>query len=150
MKNPSPSTSVLTRPEDLPRVPQGYVRVLFLLIQVMYLSFYIVAVARLSAVEEILARVAAHPSYITVALIGTAAIGIPIRLYLLSAVSFDIQGLRHKFSKLFPVVLVLDDLWAFSPFLLSPGIGTGLALGITAALLYLPFAQRTLMLMRES
>ena len=99
MKNPSPSTSVLTRPEDLPRVPQGYVRVLFLLIQVMYLSFYIVAVARLSAVEEILARVAAHPSYITVALIGTAAIGIPIRLYLLSAVSFDIQGLRHKFSK---------------------------------------------------
>jgi len=61
IKKPSPSTSVLTRPEDLPPVPQGYVRVLFLLIQVMYLSFYIVALARLSAAEEILARVATHP-----------------------------------------------------------------------------------------
>jgi cholera toxin transcriptional activator len=150
MNYPSPSTSVLTRPEDLPPVPQGYVRVLLLLIQVMYLSFYIVALARLSAVEEILARAAAHPSYIMVPLIVTAVIAIPIRLYLLSAVSFDIQGLRHKFSKLFPVLLVLDGLWAFSPFLLSSEIGSGLALGVAAALLYLPFAQRTLMLMRDS
>jgi cholera toxin transcriptional activator len=150
MKDPSPPTSVLTRPEDLRQVPQGYVRALFLLIQVMYLSFYIVALARLSAVEEILAGFTAQPSYVTVALIVTAAIGIPIRLYLLSAVSFDVHGLRHKFSKLFPAVLLLDGLWAFSPFLLSPEIGPGLALGITAALLYLPFAQRTLMLMRES
>jgi len=105
--------------------------------------------ARLSVVEEILARVTAHPSYLTAALIVTATIGIPIRFYLLSAVSFDIRGLKGKFSKLFPAVLVLDGLWAFSPFLLSPEIGPGLALGITAALLYLPFAQRTLMLMRE-
>jgi len=149
VRNPSPSTSVLTRPEDLPRVPQAWVRVLFLLIQVMYLSFYIVALARLSRVEEMLAQMAAHPSYIIVALIVTAAIGIPIRLYLIAAVSFDIQGLRDKFSKLFPAVLLLDGVWAFSPFLLSPGIGPGLALGITAALLYLPFAERTLMLMRE-
>jgi len=149
LKDYSSPTSVLTRPEDLPQVPQGYVRVLFLLIQVMYLSFYIVALARLSVVEEILARVTAHPSYLTAALIVTATIGIPIRFYLLSAVSFDIRGLKGKFSKLFPAVLVLDGLWAFSPFLLSPEIGPGLALGITAALLYLPFAQRTLMLMRE-
>jgi len=52
--NHQPLTSILTRPEELPRLPQGYVRVLFLLIQVMYLSFYIVALARLSVVEEIL------------------------------------------------------------------------------------------------
>jgi hypothetical protein len=51
-----------------------------------------VALARLSVVEQILARVAAHPSYITVVLMVTAAIGIHIRVYLLSAVSFDIQG----------------------------------------------------------
>jgi cholera toxin transcriptional activator len=150
VKNQSVSTAFLTRPEELPRVPRGYVRVLFLLIQVMYLSFYIVALARLSMVEEILAHVVSRPSLITTALIVTAAIGIPIRCYLLSAVSFDIEGLGGKFSKLFPAVLVLDELWALSPFLLSPEIGPGLALGITAALLYLPFAQRTLVLMRES
>ncbi|HXW90847.1 MAG TPA: winged helix-turn-helix domain-containing protein [Terriglobales bacterium] len=143
-------TSVLTRAEELPKVPQGYVRLLFLLIQIMYLSFYIVALARLSAVEEILAGVLAHPSSVTAALVASAAIGIPIRCYLLSAVSFDIQGLRAKFSKLFPAILLLDELWGLSPFLLSPQIGLGLALGITAALIYVPFAQRTLVLMRES
>jgi len=150
LRNQPLSTAVLTRPEELPRVPQGYVRVLFLLIQVMYLSFYTVALARLSVVEEMLAHVVSRPSLATIALIVTAVIGIPIRCYLLSAVSFDIQGLRGKFSKLFPAVLVLDLLWALAPFLLSPEIGPGLALGITAALLYVPFAQRTLVLMRES
>jgi len=144
------STAVLTRPEELPRVPQGYVRVLFLLIQAMYLSFYTVALARLSVVQEILAHVVSRTSLVTTALIVTAVIGIPIRCYLLSAVSFDIQGLRGKFSKLFPLILVLDLVWALAPFLLSPEIGPGLALGITAALLYVPFAQRTLVLMRES
>jgi cholera toxin transcriptional activator len=144
------AVAVLTRPEELPQVPQGYVRVLFLLLQVMYLSFYIVALARLSAVEEILGRAVSRPSLVTIAFIVTAAIGIPIRCYLLSAVSFDIQGLKGKFSKLFPAVLVLDELWALSPFLLSGEIGPGLALGITAALLYVPFAQRSLVLMRET
>ena len=88
------STAVLTRPEELPRVPQGYVRVLFLLIQVMYLTFYIVALARLSVVQKILAHVVFRPSLVTIALIVTAAIAIPIRCYLLSAISLDIQGLR--------------------------------------------------------
>jgi cholera toxin transcriptional activator len=150
LKTPQASTSVLTRPEELPPVPQGYVRVLFLLIQVMYLSFYIVALARLSRVEEILAEAVARSGFLTVALIVTAAIGIPIRFYLLSAISFDIRGLRAKFSKLFPALLILDELWALSPFLLSQKIGPGLALAIIAALIYVPFAQRTLVLMRES
>jgi cholera toxin transcriptional activator len=44
---------------------------------------------------------------------------------------------------------VIDVLWALSPFLLAPQIGMGLALGATAALLYVPFAQRTLVLMRQ-
>lgn len=65
--------------------------------------------------KEILARIVALPSLVTRALVVTAAIGIPIRCYLLSAVSFDIQGLRAKFSKLFPAILVLDGLWRLSP-----------------------------------
>jgi DNA-binding winged helix-turn-helix (wHTH) protein len=57
----NPPASLLTRWEDLPAVPHGYVRVLFLLIQVMYLSFYIVALARLSIVEDLLAKVLRWP-----------------------------------------------------------------------------------------
>jgi cholera toxin transcriptional activator len=141
--------SLLTSPEELPVVPHGYVRGLFLLIQVMYLSFYIAALARLPAVEQLLDRVFGRADWITIILIASAALGIPVRLYLLSAVAFDVQGLSRKFSKLFPATFVLDQLWALSPFLLAPQIGLGLALGITAALIYVPFAQRTLVLMRE-
>jgi len=142
-------TSFLTRPEDLPAVPHGYVRVLFLLIQVMYLSFYIAALARLSIVEDLLAKALAWPAVATAILAVSAAIGIPVRLYLLSSVSFDAKGLGQKFLRLFPATFVLDELWALSPFLLSPQIGSGLALGVSAALIYVPFAQRTLLLMRE-
>jgi hypothetical protein len=37
--------------------------------------------------------------------------------------------------------------WALAPFLIADRIGLGLALGATAALIYMPFAQRVLMRM---
>jgi cholera toxin transcriptional activator len=143
------TSSLLTRSEDLPPVPHGYVRVLFLLIQIMYLTFYIAALARTVAVEELLEHAFGHPASITAILLVSAAVGIPVRLYLLSAVAFDVRGLSRKFLRLFPGIFVLDQLWALSPFLLAPQIGMGLALAATAALIYLPFSQRTLLLMRD-
>jgi len=41
----------------------------------------------------------------------------------------------------------LDELWALAPFLAVHQLGIGLAFAATAALLFLPFAQRTLILM---
>jgi cholera toxin transcriptional activator len=144
-----PTSSLLTRSDDLPAVPHGYVRVLFLLIQIMYLSFYIAALARLGVVIELLEHGFGRPAWITAVVVLSAAVGIPVRLYLLSAVAFDVAGLSRKFLRLFPGVFVLDQLWALSPFLLAPQIGMGLALAITAALIYLPFSERTLLLMRD-
>ena len=144
-----PSTLRLTRREDLPTVSRGYTRALFFLIQMMYLIFYIVALGRLWAVQDVLERsFGGHPGT-TIVLIVSASIGIPLRLFMLSAVAFDIKDLSRKFLSLFAGVVVLDELWALSPFLLAPQIGLGLALGITAALTYLPFAQSTLVLMQE-
>jgi cholera toxin transcriptional activator len=148
-QSPPEPKSLLTHPEELPNVPHGYVRVLFLLIQVMYLSFYIAALARISSIEDLLHRAFGRASWIAIVVIVTASVGIPIRLYLLSAVSFDIRDLSRKFRKLFPAMFMIDELWALSPFLLAPQIGLGLALAVTAALIYVPFAQRTLVLMRE-
>lgn len=145
----SGSGSILTQPEELPAVHHGYVRFLFLLIQIMYLSFYIATLAQLSVVVELLEREFGRTYWSPALLIVTAAVGIPVRLYLLSAVAFDVKDLGRKFSKLFPAMIVLDELWALSPFLLVPQIGLGLALGAAAALIYVPFAQRTLVLMRE-
>jgi len=147
--SPTSASVFLTNPDELPEVPHGFVRVLFLLIQVMYLSFYIAALARLSAVEELLDRKFGGANWITIILVATAAIAIPVRLYLLSYVSFDIKDLSRKFQRLFPATFIVDELWALSPFLLAPQIGIGLALAGTAALIYVPFAQRTLVLMRD-
>jgi DNA-binding winged helix-turn-helix (wHTH) protein len=145
---PSRSTFHLTDLDELPVASHRYLRALFLLIQIMYLSFYIAALERLPAVQDLLDRMFGHP-WASIVLIMSAGVGIPVRLYLLSAVSFDIKDLSVKFLRLFPGILVLDEVWALTPFLLAPQIGVGLALGITAALIYVPFAQRTLVLMRQ-
>jgi cholera toxin transcriptional activator len=151
MTSPKPPlpASVLTRPEDAPAVRRRYVRVLFFLIQIMYLSFYVAALARLTRVQELLEQTLGNPAWAMTLLVISAVVGLPIRLYLTSAVVFDLSGLSHKFHRLFPVTFPLDELWALSPFLLAPQIGAGLALAATAALIYVPFAQRTLLLMGD-
>jgi cholera toxin transcriptional activator len=134
---------------DLPAAPRGVVQILFSLIQVMYLCFYVISLARLHWVEPVLSQAVEHPLWLFALLLVTALMGIPVRLYLLSAVMFGYRGLPVKFLRLFPFVILLDELWALAPFLLVDEIGVGLALVATAALLYLPFSQRSLMLMGE-
>ena len=140
-------SSLLSDARDLPAVSPGVVRILFSLIQLMYLSFYLISLARLHEVQRILTESRRPASLILVVLIITAAVGIPVRLYMLAAVAFNYRGLNEKFQRLFPFILLLDELWALAPFLMVEAIGTGLAIGVTAALLYVPFSQRSLLLM---
>ena len=123
-------------------------RFLFFLLQIMYLIFYVTALARLGHIQDLLEQFSSG-RWITAALVASASIGIPVRLYLISAVAFDLAGLSPKFNRLFAAILILDGLWAVAPFMLIPQIGVGLALAATAALLYAPFAQRTLLLMAD-
>lgn len=140
--------AVLTTPEELPVASRTLVRALLLLVQAMYAGFYLGALANLPEIHDIFVQAdLLSPTTLMTTLIVTAAILIPIRLFLFAAVAFDFQNLKAKFATMFPVLLLLDLLWALSPFLLIHHVSTGLALGISAALLYLPFAQRSLMLM---
>jgi hypothetical protein len=88
--------------------------------------------------------------WLLMGIILSAVIGIPMRLYLLSAAAFDYRKLGTSFRRLWPAVLFLDLMWAMSPFLLIGRIGFGLAFGACAALLYVPFSQRTLIRMTYS
>ena len=130
---------------ELPTIDRRVGRTLFTLIQVMYLSFYIVSLAKLHEVHGIMSDWKT-----IVLLVLTAVIGIPTRLYLLAAVLFDYRKLGEKFRRLFWFLLPLDVLWALAPFLLVGYIGFGLAFAATAALLYVPFSQRTLIRMTYS
>lgn len=141
--------NVLTSPAELPRAPHRVVRALFILLQLMYLGFYIGVLANLGEVQELVSALLPQSHAFRV-LIVSAAISIPIRLFLLSAITFRAPGVRTKFLKLFPLLLVLDLLWALSPFLLLHHIDVGVALAATAALVYSPFAQRSLILMADA
>jgi hypothetical protein len=137
---------ILASPEDLPRAHPVLVRTLFLLLQAMYLGFYVGALANLGEIRELLASMPYAAETFTV-LVVTAAVLIPVRVFLLCAVLFRAPGMRSKFRKLWPFLLPLDVLWALSPFLLLHHINYGLAVACMALLVYSPFAQRSLMLM---
>jgi cholera toxin transcriptional activator len=143
-------TVLLSEARDLPVVPRFTARLLFSLLQVLYLGFYIAWLANLRLMEKYLVGVVGHATWIFVLLLLTASAGIPIRLYLLSAAALGYRGLTHRFLKLFQVLFPLGELWALAPFLIVDWIGIGLALAATAALLFLPFSQRSLLLMGDA
>jgi cholera toxin transcriptional activator len=131
---------------DLPTVRRGLTRSLFALIQIMYLIFYVEALFQWRGVEQVSWADANSPLILIVVLI-TAGVGIPVRFYLLSSAGFDYALLGEKFRKIFVPLLALDELWAIAPFLVLDQIGFGAAFAATAALLYVPFAERTLVRM---
>jgi cholera toxin transcriptional activator len=137
---------VLSGPEDLPKSSHQVVQTLFLLLQLMYLGFYVGALANLAEINELVAALP-HPTLIYIVLIVTAAVLIPVRTFLLCAALFHAPGLRGKFLKLWWFLLPLDILWSLSPFLLLHHINRGLALACMTLLVYSPFAQRSLILM---
>src|SRR5450631_4177231 len=142
---PAPAQGNGTRAEA-PAPRRGVVRALFALIQVMYLIFYVSGLAHLHDADRVASSFLPgwRALFIVGAVLVTGAVGIPLRFYLLSAVAFDFRKLGTTFARLFPFVLALDLFWAIAPFLLLPQIGVGLAFAAMAALLYVPFSERTL------
>ena len=131
---------------DVPLPQRALTRGLFALIQLMYLIFYVEALLHLRGVERVTGKLApglAAAGILMIVMI-TAGVGIPLRCYLLSAVGFDYRRLGENFRRMFLFLLGFDTLWAMSPFLLVEKIGFGAAFAATAALLYVPFSERTL------
>lgn len=143
------TSRLLSDPQELPAIPHGYSRALFALLQAMYLSFYVLAMANLSGVDAALGRLLPHPLWFFVLVIVAACVGIPVRLYLLVAAAFGYRGLAGRFQRMFPVLFPFDELWSLSPFLIVDRIGWGLALAATASLVFLPFSQRSVLLMGD-
>ena len=143
---PKYGNGILASADDLPRTSPFVVHTLFLLLQLMYLGFYVGALTNLPEIEELLATLP-RSTFIVYGLICSAAILIPVRAFVFCAALFRAPGIRGKFLKIWPALLLADVLWALSPFLLLHHISIGLALACMALLVYSPFAQRALMLM---
>jgi cholera toxin transcriptional activator len=137
---------ILATPQELPKVSHPVVQTLFALFQLMYVAFYVGALANLAEIEDLFSPLP-HAALTLNILIVTAAIMIPVRAFVLCAALLHAPGMRGKFLKMWPFLLALDILWSLSPFLLLHHINFGLALACTTLLVYSPFAQRSLVLM---
>jgi cholera toxin transcriptional activator len=130
---------------ELPEIPPRTATTLFAMLQMMYVVFYVIALWRLDEAGWRMERylgISARTVVITVMI--SAAVGLALRLYTLSQVALKYRWLGRNFRRIFPIVLVVDVVWAFSPFFLIHLIGIGLAFAASAALVYSPFAQRVL------
>lgn len=143
---PDDSLHILATADELPKVPHPIPRNLFLGFQLMYLGFYIGALANLAEIQDLLSPLT-HPTAAFTTLIVTAAILIPVRAFLFCAVLFRAPRLRGLYLRVWPFLLPFDVLWSLSPFLLLHHINVGLALAAVALLIWSPFVQRSLILM---
>jgi DNA-binding winged helix-turn-helix (wHTH) protein len=137
---------ILASPQELPKAPGPLVQTLFVLLQLMYIGFYVGALANLAEIAELFS-VLPRPALMLDIVMVSAAILIPVRAFLVSAWLFRAPAMREKFLKMWPFLLVFDELWSLSPFLLLHHINFGVAFSCTALLVYSPFAQRSLVLM---
>jgi predicted Ser/Thr protein kinase len=134
--------------QDLPTVPRALVRALLVLIQSLYLVFYLLALWKFHRLEFAASQFVSSRTWLIVGLVLIGAVvGIALRLYLLSGIAFDYAGLGENFHRMFFAFLILDEFWAVSALLLAYKIGVGLAIAASVALAFLPFSQRTLMRM---
>lgn len=145
-QEPGFGDGILASQHQLPEASHAVVRTFFLLLQVMYIGFYVGALANLAEIEDLLSPLP-RATMIFYVLVGTAAILLAVRAYLFSAIALRAPGMRGRYQKLWPWLLIADVLWALSPLLLLHHINIGLALACMALLVYSPFAQRSLMLM---
>ena len=136
-----PVNPVTPSPFVLP-IPTWLCRGLFVAIQLGYLALYSAVLHYPDGVEQGL--IALGLTRVTLPMVVVLAMcSIAVRIYLLSAVGWQHPAAGANFRRLFPILIVLDGLWAASP-LLVEGVDLGVVLAGVAGLAYVPFAQRTL------
>jgi len=121
-------------------------RTLFIALQVMYLVFYLCALRWSDGMESSLANLLGTraASYLVVAYILTAVLGIALRLHMLFLVMWDHVSAGVQFRKVFPLIFALDAFWAFAPFGLLDKVPGIFLMACVPPLVFSPFSQRTL------
>jgi DNA-binding winged helix-turn-helix (wHTH) protein len=77
---------------------------------------------------------------------AVALIGFAIRVYLLGLVGWGHPAAAGRYLRIFPVLAVLDAVWAATPLLVQPDVGPAPALAGLVLMAWLVFGQRTVML----
>ena len=126
----------LEREFALPAIPA---RILFLVVQAMYLTVYCLALVHMYDVASVLG--AAGVGWLATPLLVGAAGSIPVRLYLIFTVGLGHPAAGLKYRRMLPYLMPWDWIWAPSPFLAVHTIGPEWALVLSAVLVYPPISQ---------
>lgn len=137
---PDRDEETLEREFALPAIPA---RILFLTVQVMYLTIYSLALIHMYDVASVLA--VAGVGWLAAPLLIGAAGSIPVRLYLMFTVGLGHPAAGMKYRRMLPYLMPWDWIWAASPFLSVRTIGPQWALVFSAVLVYPPISQLILM-----
>ncbi len=124
-------------------LPAMRARILFLAVQIVYLTVYSLTLLHMQDVAEVLAEAGAP--WLAIPVLVGAAISIPVRLYLIFTVGLGHPAAGEKYRRMLPYLMPWDWLWAPSPFLASQKIGAEWALLLTVLLAYPPISQLILM-----
>ena len=146
VSEPDSGIRILATTPELPKLSRSVVVTLFVLLQLMYLGFYIGALANLAEIQDLLA-VLNHGREIFGLIVVTSALLIPVRAFMICAVLLRAPRAGQKLLTIWQFLLPIDVVWAASPFLLLHHINAGLAIACTALLAWVPFVQRSLVLM---
>ena len=127
-------------------IRRGMARLLFVVLQCVYLGMYVAALCWPEPMERGLGHIlGSRPAAIlTLLYVVTAMIGMAIRLYFMSMVILDHVQSGIQYRKAFPFLYTLDILWSIAPLSLSLKIGEVLSLACIPPLVFSPFSQRTL------
>jgi DNA-binding winged helix-turn-helix (wHTH) protein len=140
--------SAASAKQEVPTAPRPVAFGLLLLLQAMYLVFYLITLMRHESIYgSVQALFARGGVLVTWVAIVTAVVGMAVRLFFFSGIALDQARIGEIFLRVFLPLMILDELWALSPLLLWRELGTGLALAAITALVWAPFAQRTLVRM---
>jgi DNA-binding winged helix-turn-helix (wHTH) protein len=120
----------------------------FMAIQAGYLALYAATLIRLEfaapVLGEHLVRRVGREQWAATLLVGLALTGVAVRLYLLTSVALDHPQTGRQYRRLFPALVVFDELWALAPLLWTGATGLVVALALVPVLAYAPLSQRTL------
>jgi hypothetical protein len=121
-------------------------RVLFVILQFVYIAMYVAALRWPDAMQTSLQHMLGFNLGEIVAwiLLIIAPIGIAVRLYLISSVLLDHVRTGVRYRQAFPFFFLIDAIWSISPLGLSLKWGELLTFAFIAPLAFSPFSQRTL------
>lgn len=122
-------------------------RVFLVLIQAAYLIIYSVTLIRLERASNVLGSLLGRIGLEGLALpvlVVLSLVGVTVRLYVMSGVVLDHPQTGRQFRRLFPLLFILDEIWAASPLLMLEDYGLPVVLVLVPILAYAPFSQMTM------